>query len=877
MARFMRSFVDADWAEPSMDELTKLEKQLDDLYSTPQIDTQLPLIQSMSVPEDLTDFLPERALIDPSFSQSVRFQEFLPMLTDLINDPIRKNRAIREGYLTPESVAMIRAGVTPPNLRFHGTRATFGQFDNRYGDVGTHMGSRDQAADRLRQTEGEKPIGNEKIIPILTRAGNPLRTGDAGVWENANTVLYELSRNPRISDRLGRKLDELEADADELSANYPLPEEWIASDENRVLLSEIREALQEEGFDSIVYKNKAEGMQGAIRPDVADRRLKLNREQAKLERKYMEPKLEVPDVSGMTPEEADKAVQEWIAFERKQVPFEQWSSYDQKAYLRHRDELQQIENDPRSYTAEDSLIVFEPEDTRSPIADFMPEGMQDMSKPGLLRSAVGPTVGAGGIGALSLLSSPQEAYAAAQGDALRAGANVAEVAGRDIAGLLTGAVTGDRERRESIQSGRSVAPSEGIQALGNLVGQTVRGIAPAVSEGLSRAQEAAYDPVTSLLAFEPLYGGTIGEQIEAGADAFGQGWGWLSGQWDRLSPEVKERLYSTGMLGAMLPFGRIDPRYSPRYTPIGGPETRALEAGEYRAPSLEIEHRSDLLDVPEMSVRDLEGESFVTSLYDRTRGEGTITGIHDEPLITPIEMQGGNEFSLWHPGLVGASNRRPVTAVMNRAQEAREATGRDPLFLTFNMAPTGGDFSTMPGELMIARMQSTLSKGQMRALDEEIRNLTRTKGGKETFVGIKDWPGLENTEAALKAWEEAPGDVRKEVANKVLDKARGETGVSQTDARLLATAPARINAEDLSVQATVGRIDPSVNPPGTRHRSYPVGIPGRAIGRLPEGAFNLFDLFPELHSKQVPHRAAMSPMRGQFDDVLMDILVGNRK
>jgi hypothetical protein len=339
-----------------------------------------------------------------------------------------------------------------------------------------------------------------------------------------------------------------------------------------------------------------------------------------------------------------------------------------------------------------------------------------------------------------------------------------------------------------------------------------------------------------------------------------------------------------------------DPRFSPRYSKSSpGVEGRKLAAGEYETPTVDIIHRDNLIDVPEMSIADLEGEGFVTSLYDNTRGEGTIVGLGGEELSTPIEMQGGNEFSLWHHGAAGASNKGPVKQVLNRAREIKEQTGRDPLFITAGMAPSGGDFSTMPGEVMIARSMDVLSKNQLEGLSKDIRNLqgerTRTKKDssgnkiigpdgepvKEKYIadiGIKDWPGFNDPQKAIAAWENATGNQRKAVAEKVLDRARGETGVSLTDARLAVTHPDRLNPGLLEVHPIVSRLDLSQNPYRSGHRSYPWAFAGTPIGRLKEGEFSLMDIFDDLLQKQDPARAAMAPRGGIFNDPIMQRLSG---
>lgn len=287
--------------------------------------------------------------------------------------------------------------------------------------------------------------------------------------------------------------------------------------------------------------------------------------------------------------------------------------------------------------------------------------------------------------------------------------------------------------------------------------------------------------------------------------------------------------------------GEIDQRYDPR---VGSIERLAgLEPN--------VISRGTLDDIPRVSLSSLEGMPFVTTMSDRTRAGGLLSGINDVELNMPVNLQGGQDFMFENPGMVWAS----APGVVNQIIKAAGKTGENPLYLPFRMAPTGGDFATNTGETLISYASSSMSKKEKQALDKAIKEYVTTgsmkknkKTGESKRVGaglsIKGWRGVDDPKS-IEVWRKTPDPVRKEIMDKVFDKKfRDKGGLALGEARLAVSDPTQVGARDAGVQS-VGQIftgQPAIAQSG--HPSYPSGVPGQGLGRLDDQAMTIFDLIP---------------------------------
>ena len=200
--------------------------------------------------------------------------EFQPTLP---HDPTsREKRATQLGYV---------------HHGFHGTRANVPAFDPRMVDVGTHIGTDEQANQRLNHTRkwNDDPTG-ENVIPVRAKLGKSFNMPDVGSWNDSAEVMQHLvshgkRMNPewKPSTHEVRALHEAAIDGrlDHQSAQETGGLDWHETPHNRFLLDNINKMLRDDGYGSIKYHNIAENAHGStpgIRHDVQKRLEEMERE-----------------------------------------------------------------------------------------------------------------------------------------------------------------------------------------------------------------------------------------------------------------------------------------------------------------------------------------------------------------------------------------------------------------------------------------------------------------------------------------------------------------------------------------------------------------------------------------------------------------------
>jgi hypothetical protein len=168
---------------------------------------------------------------------------------------------------------------------------------------------------------------------------------------------------------------------------------------------------------------------------------------------------------------------------------------------------------------------------------------------------------------------------------------------------------------------------------------------------------------------------------------------------------------------------------------------------------------------------------------------------------------------------------------MKYAEEVKSATGQNPLYLPYRMAPTGGDFAQMTGETMLAYADSAMGKIQKRSLDKSIKKM------------IPDWSGVSDP-ASVQQFRDAPDKVRKAVKNMMDTNFRNTGGLNIGGARLAVSDPAQLVAQEGGVM-NVGEIFAGSPLLRSTHPAYPGGVPGQGIGTLAEDV-NVFELLPQV-------------------------------
>lgn len=133
-----------------------------------------------------------------------------------------------------------------PRVLYHGTQNTFTEFKSRPNDIGIHLGTVDQANDRVAQrerfhrefgTEGRESTEGSQVLPVYARIENPVRIPDVGIFD-ARNVEHEL------------------VSAGVLKQVHPPRTPQM-----------IRDELKRKGHDGIVYRNTEEGAGNSKDPD----------------------------------------------------------------------------------------------------------------------------------------------------------------------------------------------------------------------------------------------------------------------------------------------------------------------------------------------------------------------------------------------------------------------------------------------------------------------------------------------------------------------------------------------------------------------------------------------------------------------------------
>lgn len=277
---------------------------------------------------------------------------------------------------------------------------------------------------------------------------------------------------------------------------------------------------------------------------------------------------------------------------------------------------------------------------------------------------------------------------------------------------------------------------------------------------------------------------------------------------------------------AFVPFGRLataageipgvsriaefDPRFDPR----------VKEQERLKALTPVVESRGTV-NPPEISLADLEGKPFITSMSDRTAAGGMLRGINDVALNRPVNLQGGQDFMFENPGMVWASGKGPTRQIKKLAEEVRVITGEDPLYIPWRMAPSAGDFASMTGETMLNYADAAMGSAAKKQLDAEIKKL------------IPNWAGVSDPKS-IDQFRKAKDSTRKLIKQKLDVNFREQGGLSLGEARLAVADPSQYTAADTGIQ-NVGRIftdRPLIEQSG--HPAYPFGVPGEGLGRIKE-------------------------------------------
>jgi hypothetical protein len=387
-----------------------------------------------------------------------------------------------------------------------------------------------------------------------------------------------------------------------------------------------------------------------------------------------------------------------------------------------------------------------------------------------------------------------------------------------------------RIRPEALEAGMAVAPMAQPTTMATL--QAARAARQAALQAGRAGERYAERVVPGIME----QGGLPAEMLNA-----------LAGQPSRALPQQ-------GRSG----FGAFDPRYDPR----------VQEQARMQALVRDVQLNPNAVNPATVSLDQFVGRPFITSMADRTAAGGKLMGIDNVQFNRPVDFLGGQDYMFNNPNLVWSSGNAPANALVKTAQEIKSATGQNPIYVPWRMAPTGGDFAQFTGETMLAYADAAMGKMQKKRLDKSIKEY------------IPTWSGVSNP-ASVQQFRDASDSKRKAIKAMMDRDFRNEGGLNIGSARLAVSDPAQLAAQEGGIQ-NVGEIFAGMPIMKSSHPAYPGGVPGKRIGTLSQD-HNIFELLPEVvKARGIPNPAdpratdlralQMKPYAGVITDKLLKSL-----
>jgi len=220
-----------------------------------------------------------------------------------------------------------------------------------------------------------------------------------------------------------------------------------------------------------------------------------------------------------------------------------------------------------------------------------------------------------------------------------------------------------------------------------------------------------------------------------------------------------------------------------------------------------------------ISIEDLEGRGFITSMADRSDAGGLLTHIKGVELETPIDLLGGQGFMFnnqeaWAQALGAGSG------IKNVGNKIKEITGQNPILIPNRMAPTGGDFAGFNGEAMLSFAQSNMTGKQKDLLNKQMRKI------------VPSWKSIDSP-TSLSDFQALPKVGRDAVMSMLDTKFRNNGGLSIGEGRLATTEARQINAPDTRIQ-NIAELDLDAPMGLVNHPAYTHGMAGRGLGTVKE-------------------------------------------
>ena len=270
---------------------------------------------------------------------------------------------------------------------------------------------------------------------------------------------------------------------------------------------------------------------------------------------------------------------------------------------------------------------------------------------------------------------------------------------------------------------------------------------------------------------------------------------------------MSKKTAASKLLDMFFQEGDYDPRYSMRkLDPIEGKPV--------------VEQRQVIPETP-ITLEQLEGTPYLTTMSDRTAAGGLLTGFGDKQLGYPVNLTGGQDFmrdftqnpNLW------ASGDTVVPKMVNAARELEAEYGKPPVLMPWRMAPTGSDFAGMTGKTMLSYAAGNMPTTFKKEVDGFMK------------LYVPDWKGVDNPASGAQ-FDALPDGARKQVQQQLDKLFRNKGGTTLPQSRLAIADQSQLTAP-VGGFKNVGLIDTSQDAlRGAGNPTYPSALAGDYLGTL---------------------------------------------
>ena len=220
-----------------------------------------------------------------------------------------------------------------------------------------------------------------------------------------------------------------------------------------------------------------------------------------------------------------------------------------------------------------------------------------------------------------------------------------------------------------------------------------------------------------------------------------------------------------------------------------------------------------------ISIEDLEGQGYITSMADRSDAGGILTHIKGVELETPVSLLGGQGF-MFNNKEAWAQAKGAGSGIKNVGEMLRKQTGQSPILIPNRMAPTGGDFAGMNGEAMLSFAQTNMTQSQKTALNKEMKKFAPNWKSIDSKDFIDDFQALSKAN-------------RDKVMNMMDTKFRNDGGLSIGEGRLATSEARQVQAPDTRIQ-NIASLDLDAPMGLVNHPAYTHGMAGQGLGTIKE-------------------------------------------